>query len=134
MIEDGIYYALKNHTGVAAKTLVAGSSPARYNIFPLKLAEGTDMTGGYALSYTEINQEFPNSYIRSAMYQINAFGTSFEKARQLAKDVDDCLTDLRNVSLGGVFPVVAVTFKNRHSLFDQNAQLWYFAIEVNIVF
>jgi|GEM_PF-3950282 hypothetical protein len=128
MIEEGLYAALKAHAGIAAKTINGGA----YHIYPLRLPDGFSLTSGYAITYTEISQSLTYPTARQSLFQLNCFGDTFEKARDLANDVDDCLNDLSASKLGGLYPITYSAFEGRQALYDSDAKLWYFAVEVTI--
>lgn len=135
MIEDGLFTALKSDSAVAAKVgyaLSTGDHPAptKFHIYPLRIPEG--VTPGYAITYTEINQANTYPLVKQSLFQISAFGDTFEKARNLAADIEAALNDQVSQKLGGTFPVVYVKVENRHTLYDADAQLYYFVLEVSI--
>lgn len=126
MIEDGLFTALKNHSGAGNKV----KEGSIYHIYPLVLPEGLVLTNGYAITYTEINQQVTVE-AKASTFQINAFGMTFEKARLLAADVEDCLNELRN-TLMGTFAIVYAKIATRQALYDDQSKLWYFAIDIII--
>jgi hypothetical protein len=130
MIEEGLFTALKTHAGIAAKT----QNGSAFHIYPLILPEGVALTNGYAISYTEISQTLNYPTARQSIFQINCFADTFEKSRDLANDVDDALNDMSPTKLGGTAPVSYVKFDNRQSLYDHNAKLWYFVVQISINF
>lgn len=130
MIEEGLYKALKDDSDVGSKV----QNGSVYHIYPLRLPEGVDLSNGYAVTYTEITQALTYPLVRQSLFQINAFAKTFENARELASDIDDALNDLSETKLGGEFAVNYVKFINRQALFDEQSNLWYYAIEVTIKF
>jgi hypothetical protein len=135
MIEDGLFAALKDDSAIAAKVGYALSDdevpvPAKFHIYPLRLPAGA--TPKYAITYTEINQANTYPLVKQSLFQISAFGDTFDKARALAADIEAALNDLVALNLGGKFPVVYVKVENRHDLYDADAALYYFVLEVSI--
>lgn len=136
MIEEGLFNALKGDTAIDTKVGYAPNEEdeanTKWHIYPLRLPEGVDLSNGYAISYTEISQRLNYPTARQSLIQLNCFGDTFDKARDLANDIDTCLNDLSASKLGGTFPITYIKFENRQALYDDNAKLWYFAVEVSI--
>jgi hypothetical protein len=128
MLEEALYTTLKNDADISAKV----KDGSVYHIYPLRFPEGLTLTNGYALTYTEISQELNYPLVRQSIFQINAFGDTFEKARNLADDVFDALNDLSEMLLGGTYPINYIKFRNRQALFDATAKLWYYSVDVAI--
>jgi hypothetical protein len=130
VIDDALFNILKNHTGIAGMTAIPGG---KFNIYPLRLPEGVTFPNGGGITYTQLGETHPHPGIRKARFQISTFGLTYIEARALAEFVYDALDDLRNTITAG-FSIVYAKFEGQQALYDSDAKLHYFAVDISIKF
>jgi len=129
MIEEALVTHLRNDVDISNKVKVGSI----WHIYPLKLPSGINLDSkGYAIAYEEIDQRAKYPIMRESLFQFKAFGNTFEKARDLANDIDESLNDLSEIKLGDTFNVTYIKFVTRRVMFDDTAQLWYYVIEMSL--
>lgn len=127
MLEEALFTQLKSDNTLAGK-LNAGSG--RVHIYPLRVPNDTQFT--QAITYNEIGQNLVYPALRISTFQLSCIANTYELARDLANDVDRVLNDLYELKLGGTFPVKYIKFEGRNSLFDENASMFIFPVEITI--
>lgn len=127
MLEEAIYSAITSDATLAAK-LSAGSG--KYHIYPLKAPDGA--APSKMLVYQEVDQSLTYPLVRSSLFQISCIAQTFEDARGMAADIDRIFNDYSEGVLGGEFGVKYVKFQGRTSLFDSDAGLYVFPVELFI--
>jgi hypothetical protein len=126
-LEQALFQSLKSDTTLASK-LNAGNG--RVHIYPLRVPDGVQIT--QAVTYTEITQNLVYPLVRVSTFQINCIANTFELARDLADDIDRILNDVSETMLGGGFPVKYIKFTGRSALYDENAKLYFYPVDVTI--
>lgn len=127
MLEEAIFAEIKNDPTIAAKLLISG---AKYRIFPLRIPDGTPPAA--SLVYFEVSQSLTYPAVRSSLFQISCIAPTYEAARGLAADIDRIFNDYSEGKLGDIFGVKYVKFQGRSSLFDDDAKLYIFPVELFI--
>jgi hypothetical protein len=100
-MEEAIFAELTADPTLAAKLTAGGS---RYHLYPLRVPEGVHIA--QAVTFTEITQSLTYPLLRTSVFQFTCIGNTFDKARNLADDIDRIFTiqgayQLGNVSVNG---------------------------------
>ena len=128
MIEEALFTQLTEDEKVGGKIAITNG----FNLFPLRIPDKADLSGGYAITYTQVKEGRVYPALKLPVFQFNCFGDTFEKARDLAQDVENCLDDLSEIKLGNDTNVNYVKLTNKVPLFDNTAKLFYFVIEISL--
>lgn len=127
MLEEAIFAEIVADDTIAAKLAVGDGS---HRVYPLRVPDGvlTDP----CLTYNEVTQSLTTPLVRSSLFQINCIATTYEDARGLANDIDRIFNDYSEGLLGGIFGVKYVKFSGRSSLYDEEAKLYVYPVELFI--
>jgi len=126
MLEEAIFAEIKNDATIAAK-LVDGN---KYRIYPLRVPDG--VPPNLCLTYTEISQSLTYPLVRSSLFQISCIAPTFEDARGLANDIDRIFNDYSEGMLGEIMGVKYIKFQGRSAIYDDDAKLYVFPVELFI--
>jgi hypothetical protein len=129
MLEEAIFAHIIADSTLATK-LSAGSG--KYHIYPVRAPDG--VAPSKMLVYTEISQSLTYPLVRASRFQISCIASTYEDARGMAADIDRIFNDYNEVLLGGTFAVKYIKFEGRTSLFDEDAKLYVFPVELFIKF
>lgn len=127
MLEEAIFAAITADSTLATKLSAGGG---RYHIYPLRAPEG--VAPSKMLVYQEITQSLTYPLVRSSLMQISCFAETFEDARGMADDINRIFNDYSEGKLGDVKGVKYIKFQGRTSLFDEDAKLYNFPVELFI--
>ena len=125
MLEQAIVNEIKNDATLSAK-LQSGSI---YHIYPLVVPEG--VLPDRAIAYTEIDQSLTYPILRTSLFQISCFASTFADSIDLADDVDRIFNDLSEYMLGGIKGVKYVKFVGKSSLHDANSKIYQCVVELS---
>lgn len=131
-MEEALFSQIKSDSSLATKLLIAGSSPASYHIYPLRLPDAFSPTADYAITYTQISEQRVYPTLKVSRIQFNCFGRTFIKARDLAEDLDQALDDLASEKLGGTLSTAYIKTEGKQALYDDVSKLWYFAVDISV--
>jgi len=127
MLEEAIFEEIKKDSVIANKI---SSGNGIFRIYPLRVPNGVPPSP--CLVYTEISQSLIYPVLRSSLFQISCIAPKFEEARGLAIDIDRIFNDYKEGFLGDKFAVKYIKFQGRFSLYDEEAGLYVFPVEVSI--
>lgn len=125
MLEQAIFNEITQDVTLGGKLDAGGG---RFHVYPLHVPEG--VLPERAITYNEIDQSLTYPLVRSSLFQISCFAKTFAEAEAMADDIDRIFNDRSEDMLGGVQGVKYVKFQGRSSLFDTDAKLYVFAVEL----
>lgn len=130
-LEEAIFSEIVADATLSAKVSMGDG---RYRIFPVRVPDG--ILSDNSLVYTEITQSLTYPLVRSSRFQISCIASTFELARGMANDLDRIFNDYSEGLLGGAggFGVKYIKFEGRSVLYDEDAKLYVFPVELFIKF
>ena len=129
MLEEAIYAHIIADSTLATKV---ANGVGKYHIYPLRAPDGA--APNKMLVYREISQSLTYPLVRSSRFQISCIAQTFEDARGMASDIDRIFNDYSEGKLGGTFGVKYIKYEGRTALFDEEAKLYVFPVELFIKF
>ena len=128
MLEEGIYNEVKNDAVLQPKL---DDGDGGIHLYPNRVPDEVDVKDTLAITYSEINQNLVFPAARTSVFTFNCIAKSFDAARDLADDLFNTFNGFNKEKLGDDdFWVEYVSFDNRSSAFDEDANVFVFSVDI----